>query len=252
MSRARSPGESVVEARRHDHRRVQPRAQPRRRRLGAVRAQPLQFPQRLLGQGAGQAGASRRRRDRQRHPPDARRQGRERAADRRLSVANNSRHPRHRRRDRRAVRGRGTLEACAGDRARGGGADRLPLVGPQRDHASLCARRPAGPRADARQPVLLRHRRPRVSATFRSAIAMPVLVHAREDEREALDALERGDLARSPSSSGSTQRGVHELCPLLKDDARHGIADRNGIRLDPHALLQGNLRQLRSNGRRAA
>ena len=28
----------------------------------------------------------------------------------------------------------------------------------------------------------------------------------------------------------------------------HGIADRNGIRLDPHALLQGNLRQLRSSG----
>jgi D-arginine dehydrogenase len=35
---------------------------------------------------------------------------------------------------------------------------------------------------------------------------------------------------------------------LLKDDAVHGIADRNGIRLDPHALLQGNLRQLRSRG----
>jgi D-arginine dehydrogenase len=27
----------------------------------------------------------------------------------------------------------------------------------------------------------------------------------------------------------------------------HGIADRDGIRLDPHALLQGNLRQLRGN-----
>src|SRR5205807_933803 len=36
-------------------------------------------------------------------------------------------------------------------------------------------------------------------------------------------------------------------CPLLKGDAVHGIADRNGIRLDPHALLQGNLRQLRAN-----
>jgi D-arginine dehydrogenase len=43
-------------------------------------------------------------------------------------------------------------------------------------------------------------------------------------------------------------QGVHELCPLLKDDARHGIADRNGIRLDPHGLLQGNLRHLKSNG----
>ena len=28
----------------------------------------------------------------------------------------------------------------------------------------------------------------------------------------------------------------------------HGLADRNGMRLDPHALLQGNLRQLRANG----
>ena len=63
---------------------------PGRRRLGAVRAQPLQFPVRLLGQGAGQARASRRRRDRQGHPPDARRQGRARAADRRLTrVATN-------------------------------------------------------------------------------------------------------------------------------------------------------------------
>jgi D-arginine dehydrogenase len=43
-------------------------------------------------------------------------------------------------------------------------------------------------------------------------------------------------------------RGVHELCPLLNEEAVHGIADRNGIRLDPHALLQGNLRQLRSRG----
>jgi D-arginine dehydrogenase len=60
---------------------------------------------------------------------------------------------------------------------------------------------------------------------------MPVLVHAREDERPALDA-----------------RGVHALCPLLRDDALYGIADLNGIRLDPHALLQGNLRRLRSNG----
>ena len=65
----------------------------------------------------------------------------------------------------------------------------------------------------------------------------------------------------APSSMRSTRRfrpfaelerldaaGVHELCPLLRDDARHGIADLDGIRLDPHALLQGNLRQLRARG----
>jgi len=76
---------------------------------------------------------------------------------------------------------------------------------------------------------------------------MPVLVHARDDEREALDALE-AELALFASLDRLDARGVHELCPLLKDDATHGIADRNGIRLDPHALLQGNLRELRGRG----
>ena len=52
-------GRECREAWRDDHRRDQPRAQPRRGRLGLVRAQPLQFPQRLLGPGQGSAGASR-------------------------------------------------------------------------------------------------------------------------------------------------------------------------------------------------
>jgi len=76
---------------------------------------------------------------------------------------------------------------------------------------------------------------------------MAVLIHAREDEREALDALE-SELSLFAQLERLDAQGVHELCPLLKDDALHGIADRNGIRLDPHALLQGNLRQLRSRG----
>jgi D-arginine dehydrogenase len=76
---------------------------------------------------------------------------------------------------------------------------------------------------------------------------MPVLVHARDDEKAALDALEREISLFAPLERLDAQ-GVHELCPLLKEDARHGIADRNGVRLDPHALLQSNLRQLRSNG----
>lgn len=76
---------------------------------------------------------------------------------------------------------------------------------------------------------------------------MPVLVHAREDEREALDALE-AEISQFAELERLDAQGVHDLCPLLKDDAVHGIADRDGIRLDPHALLQGNLRQLRSNG----
>jgi D-arginine dehydrogenase len=76
---------------------------------------------------------------------------------------------------------------------------------------------------------------------------MPVLVHACEDEREALDALQ-AELSAFAALERLDQAGVHELCPLLKDDATHGIADRNGIRLDPHALLQGNLRELRGRG----
>lgn len=76
---------------------------------------------------------------------------------------------------------------------------------------------------------------------------MPVLVHAREDEREALDALEC-DIIAFADLERLDARGVHELCPLLRDDAVHGIADRDGIRLDPNALLQGYLRMLRHAG----
>ena len=76
---------------------------------------------------------------------------------------------------------------------------------------------------------------------------MPVLIHAREDEREALDTLE-AELSLFAELERLDSSGVHQLCPLLKDDALYGIADRNGIRLDPHALLQGNLRQARSRG----
>src|SRR5206468_11568978 len=76
---------------------------------------------------------------------------------------------------------------------------------------------------------------------------MPVLVHAREDEKPALDALE-AEIRMFAELERLDARGVQELCPLLREDAVHGIADRDGIRLDPHALLQGNLRQLKANG----
>ena len=76
---------------------------------------------------------------------------------------------------------------------------------------------------------------------------MPVLVHARDDELDALNALQ-SELSQFAALERLDSAGVHELCPLLKDDARHGIADRNGVRLDPHALLEGNLRELRGRG----
>ena len=76
---------------------------------------------------------------------------------------------------------------------------------------------------------------------------MPVLIHAREDEREALDALEV-ELSAFAKLERLDAKGVHELCPLLKGDAVCGIADLNGVRLDPHAMLQGNLKELRARG----
>jgi len=76
---------------------------------------------------------------------------------------------------------------------------------------------------------------------------MPVLIHAREEEREALDRLD-ADISMFAKLERLDAGRVHELCPLLKPDALYGIADYDGLRLDPHALLQGNLRQLRRNG----
>jgi D-arginine dehydrogenase len=77
--------------------------------------------------------------------------------------------------------------------------------------------------------------------------SMPVLIHAREDEREALDALE-GEIRQFADLDRLDAAGVHALCPLLREDAVHGLVDRKAIRLDAHAMLQGNLRQLRSRG----
>jgi D-arginine dehydrogenase len=76
---------------------------------------------------------------------------------------------------------------------------------------------------------------------------MPVLIHARDDERETLDAL-HADISPFAQLDRLDAAQVHELCPLLREDARHGIADRDALRLDPHAMLQANLRVLRANG----
>ncbi|MBV9528377.1 FAD-dependent oxidoreductase [Sphingomonas sp.] len=76
---------------------------------------------------------------------------------------------------------------------------------------------------------------------------MAVLIHAREDERDALDRLE-ADISRFVRLERLDAAGVRALCPLLKPDALYGIADCDGIRLDPHALLQGFARQLRGRG----
>jgi D-arginine dehydrogenase len=76
---------------------------------------------------------------------------------------------------------------------------------------------------------------------------MPVLVHGREDEKDALEAL-NAEISLFAELEQLDAAGVHELCPLLKGDALYGLADFGGMRLDPHALLQGNVKQLRSRG----
>lgn len=81
------------------------------------------------------------------------------------------------------------------------------------------------------------------------ATPVPVLVHARDEERDALDALEAA-IAPFATLDRLDAAGVRQMCPLLRNDARHGIADRTALRLDPHALLQGYERQLRAAGGR--
>lgn len=76
---------------------------------------------------------------------------------------------------------------------------------------------------------------------------VPVLVHSRDDELPALEEL-YSEISPFAELERLDAAGVHDICPLLREDARHGIADFDAIRLDPHALLQGNLAQLRSRG----
>jgi len=78
----------------------------------------------------------------------------------------------------------------------------------------------------------------------------PTLVHAREDELPALDAL---DAAIAPYATleraGESQ--IRDLCPVLRTGEGGAVAalvDRNAIKLDSDVLLQGYARMLRHNG----
>jgi len=79
---------------------------------------------------------------------------------------------------------------------------------------------------------------------------MPVLIHARESEIAALDELDAA-IAPFATLERAGERAMLELCPILKvgdGGSVAGIVDRNGLRLDPHALLQGYARTLRNRG----
>ena len=77
-----------------------------------------------------------------------------------------------------------------------------------------------------------------------------VLLHAREDELGALDAL---DAAIAPFARLERvgEEGLLELCPALRTGgggAVAGVVDRDAVRLDAHALLQAHVRTLRRSG----
>ena len=79
---------------------------------------------------------------------------------------------------------------------------------------------------------------------------MPVLVHAREEDVADLEILDAA-IAPFATLERAGPAEMLELCPVLKvgeGGSVAGIVDRNGLRLDPHALLQGYARAVRRNG----
>ena len=79
---------------------------------------------------------------------------------------------------------------------------------------------------------------------------MPVLIHAREEELAELDVLD-AQIAPFAKLERVGEEGILELCPAIRTGdggAVAGLVDRNGIRLDPHALLEGHVRALRHRG----
>ena len=152
-------------------------------------------------------------------PPDARRQGRARAADRRLtrvataptSWSSAAGSPACRRRPRCPAHARVTVleaEEQIGFHSSGRSATMLHYaLGDRLVRALTLASRPFfDDPPDEFSDVPLGHR-------------MPVLIHAREDERAALDALE-ADIAPFAKLERLDASGVHELCPLLQATTR--------------------------------
>jgi D-arginine dehydrogenase len=79
---------------------------------------------------------------------------------------------------------------------------------------------------------------------------MPTLVHARQEELPALDEL---DAAIAPFArlDRVDEPGILDLCPVVRVGEEGSVAalvDRNAIRLDTDALLQGYVRTVRHNG----
>lgn len=80
--------------------------------------------------------------------------------------------------------------------------------------------------------------------------AMPILVHARAEEVAALEA-ERAELAPFASFEWLDEKGLADACPLLRIGAGgsvRGLIDRDCLKIDQHALLQGYVRTIRRHG----
>ena len=79
---------------------------------------------------------------------------------------------------------------------------------------------------------------------------MPVLIHAREEELSELDELDSA-IAPFAELERVGPEEILRLCQVMKvgeGGAIAGLVDRHGLRLDPHALLQGYVRLLRGHG----
>ena len=79
---------------------------------------------------------------------------------------------------------------------------------------------------------------------------MLVLIHARENEVAALDALDEA-IAPFATLERVGENGIRALCPVIRTGAGGAVAalvDNNGIRLDPHALMQAHVRALKLHG----
>lgn len=82
------------------------------------------------------------------------------------------------------------------------------------------------------------------------ASPMPVLVHAKAEEKPALDQLD-ADIAPFARLDRLDSEGLSEACPLLRtgpSGSEHGLIDRTALKLDGNALLQGYVRQLQHQG----
>jgi D-arginine dehydrogenase len=79
----------------------------------------------------------------------------------------------------------------------------------------------------------------------------PALFFAREETRPELEALYEKTERLTETLTWLDEAGMKALCPVLKTGeggAVAAFADSGGLKLDPHALLQGYIRAVRSHG----